>query len=565
MTRSALVVLPVAIALGCANPVRVRQEPVLPIPSYRVPTSLGNTAAALERATHDRTEAGTRALVGVARDAWHAALPPGSLDNSRTRMVALELYERALEAVLARIVVSPAKTTERAAAAGITLDRRDGAWPASWFRRLEPASDLDVLGFSETYRRAGFGVAVVAESAATAWSGQEASLTPEGIFLPATALLTFPNDECALLTIANPREVATVRDGGRVLPLAADYTTPYADLLARSELRMIARSGFLDPGKRGRRGLFLMEPYDPAKTPVVLVHGLASSPFAWRELTNTIFGRPELRDRFQVWHYFYPTGAPYLYAGRMFRQTLTRALHELDPRGKDPASSDVVLIGHSMGGLLAKTAVANAGTRVWDAAFNVPPDGLDASDEDRRALEEVFMFEALPQVTRAVFIMTPHAGSNVALGLLGGLGDRLVRLPSDYTSLFTRITAKNLDAITPGMRAVLASGGPTSVRALRPNHPVLLAFHDVPINPRIPFHLVVGDLGKNGQHMGDGVVSYESQIIDGAASMTVVAAGHRELERPAVNDAVADILLRHAREHPRASSLRTLPRGACAP
>ena len=167
-----------------------------------------------------------------------------------------------------------------------------------------------------------------------------------------------------------------IRDGRRVLPVAADYTTPYADLLARSELRMIGRC--FNPGTRGRRGLYLMEPYNPAKTPVVLVHGLASSPFAWRELTNTIFGRPELRDRFQVWHYFYPTGAPYLYAGRMFRETLTRALHELDPRGKDAASSDVVLIGHSMGGLLAKTAVANAGTRVWDAAFSVPPERLDA-------------------------------------------------------------------------------------------------------------------------------------------------------------------------------------------
>jgi hypothetical protein len=218
-----------------------------------------------------------------------------------------------------------------------------------------------------------------------------------------------------------------------------------------------------------------------------------------------------------------------------------------------------------MGGLLAKTAVANSGTRVWDAAFTVPPEKLDASDEDRRALEEVFMFQALPFVTRAVFIMTPHAGSNVALGLLGGLSDRLVRLPPDYTSLFARITAKNLDVITPSMRAVLASGGPTSVRALRPNHPVLLAFHDVPVDPRIPFHLVVGDLGRDGVHVGDGVVGYESQIIPDAASIIVVPVGHRQLERAEVNDAVTDILLQHALEHPRASPLRTLSRGSCAP
>jgi len=554
-----------SLLLGCVNPVRVRKAAELPLPSYRVPTSLGPTAARLERARRESGESGTRELVAVAREAWSDAWPSDSLANSRTRMVALEIYERALEEILSRIVESPAETIERATAAGITLDRRDGTWPASWFRRLEPAVDLDVLGFHERYRRAGFGLTLVAESAATAWSGQEASLTPEGLFLPATALLTFPGDKCALLTVANPREVGGARDGPRVLPLAADYTTPFADLLARSKLRMIGRSGFRDPGTKGRRGLFLLEPYHPAKTPVVMVHGLASSPFAWRELTNTVFGRPELRDRFQVWHYFYPTGAPYLYAGRMFRDTLTHALRELDPFGRHPASSDVVLIGHSMGGLLSKTAVANAGTRVWDAAFTVPPAALDASDEDRATLEAMLMFEAMPYVTRAVFVMTPHAGSNVSLGLLGGIGDRLVRLPEDYTSLFSRVTAKNSDAIAPAMRAVFSAGGPTSVRALRPNHPVLLAFRDVPVDPRIPFHLVVGNLGKDGERAGDGVVSYDSQIIDGAASVAVVPAGHRELERPEVNSAIIEILLRHAHEHPRPSPLVTLPRGNCAP
>jgi pimeloyl-ACP methyl ester carboxylesterase len=559
------VALAALVACSCANPVRLRHEPELELPSYRVPTPLAGAAGRLERARRDSSVAGTRGLVEVAREAWHQAWPSGSLDNSRMRMVAFEIYERALEGLLARIVETPATTVERATEAGIVLDRRDGAWPASWFRRLEPAVDLDVLGFGERYRRAGFGLPVVAESAATAWSGQEASLTPEGLFLPATALLTFPSDECALLTIANPREVGAMRDGERTLPVAADYTTPYADLLARSKLVTLGRAGFRDPGARGRRGLFLLEPYQPAKTPVVLVHGLASSPFAWRELTNTIFGRPELRDRFQVWHYFYPTGAPYLYAAQMFRETLTRALRELDPLGRDPASKDVVLVGHSMGGLISKASVANAGPRVWDAAFTVPPDELDVTPEDRAALKSVFMFEALPFVTRAVFIMTPHGGSNVALGLLGGLGDRLVRLPSDYSSLFRRVTAKNLEKITPEMRAVLSAGGPTSVRALRPSHPVLLAFRDVPVDARIPFHLVVGNLGEGDERVGDGVVSYESQTLDGAASTAIVHAGHRQLERRAVNDAIAEILLQHVRERPRAVALRTLARGSCTP
>jgi pimeloyl-ACP methyl ester carboxylesterase len=323
---------------------------------------------------------------------------------------------------------------------------------------------------------------------------------------------------------------------------------------------MIGRDGFRMPGLAGRRGLYLLEPYHPSKTPVVLVHGLASSPMAWRELTNAIFGRPELRDRYQVWHYFYPTGVPYLYAGRQFRDTLDRAFAELDPGGDDWASSDVVLIGHSMGGLLAKTAVAASGNALWDAAFTVPPDRLDVSADDRRLLEEIFIFHPRPYVTRAVFVMSPHAGSNTARGLLGSLGNRLVRLPAEYTALFSRVSARNPEAITPGMRKILAAGGPTSVRALRPDHPVLLALRDVPVADTVPFHLVVGDLGG---HVGDGVVAFESQVLPGAAGIDIVRAGHRELELPVVNEALIALLARHARERPAPAALHTLAGTQC--
>jgi pimeloyl-ACP methyl ester carboxylesterase len=425
---------------------------------------------------------------------------------------------------------------------------------------LEPTASLAVSGFSARYRRAGYGVAVVAESREPTWPDQDAVATPEGVFFPATALLTFPDEQCAVLSIVNPREIFAAATDHGILPIAADYTTAYADLLARAELGMVGRDGFRMPGTAGRRGLYLLEPYHPRKSPVVLVHGLASSPMAWRELSNAIFGRPELRDRYQVWHYFYPTGVPYLYAGRQFRETLDRALAELDPRGEDWASSDVVLIGHSMGGLLVKTATSVSENIVWDAAFAVPPAELDVSAQDRALLEEIFIFSPRPYVSRAVFVMSPHGGSDTARGVLGGLGNRLVKLPAEYTGLFSRVASRNADAITPAMKAILASGGPTSVRALRPDHPVLLALREVPVAETIPFHVVVGDLGH---HSGDGVVSYESQLLAGAASAEIVHAGHRDLESRAVNDALIGLLLRHARERLAPAALGTLPAATC--
>ena len=58
--------------------------------------------------------------------------------------------------------------------------------------------------------------------------------------------------------------------------------------------------------------LFMLEPYNPNKKVLVLIHGLASSPEAWIRLTNDIMGDPVLRENFQVWQVFYSTNMPIL-------------------------------------------------------------------------------------------------------------------------------------------------------------------------------------------------------------------------------------------------------------
>jgi pimeloyl-ACP methyl ester carboxylesterase len=269
----------------------------------------------------------------------------------------------------------------------------------------------------------------------------------------------------------------------------------------------LGRWGVLEPGSRGRQGMFLLEPYDRDKSIVVLVHGFASSPLIWRELTNRLFGLAELRDRYQVWHYFYPTGVPYLYAAQSFRRSLQLALDEVDPEGDDFATHDVVLVGHSMGGILVKTAVSDSGDRVWAAAFSAPPAALDVSERDRRALEDIFFFRRLPQVTRAVFVMTPQRGSPLAETWYAGLGSSAVRLPPAFTGLMTRTASRNLDRVRPEPRDTILGGGPTAISALRPGYPVLAALADVPVDPRVPFDNVIGDLGGG---RGDGVVSVGS-------------------------------------------------------
>ena len=54
------------------------------------------------------------------------------------------------------------------------------------------------------------------------------------------------------------------------------------------------------------------------------------------------------------------------------RENLSAAVKELDPEGKDPALRNMVVIGHSQGGLLAKMLVVTSGSRFWDNFSKTP-------------------------------------------------------------------------------------------------------------------------------------------------------------------------------------------------
>ena len=56
--------------------------------------------------------------------------------------------------------------------------------------------------------------------------------------------------------------------------------------------------------------LFMLEPYQPDKKIIVMIHGLASSPETWISLTNNIMGDEVLREHYQVWQVFYSTNIP---------------------------------------------------------------------------------------------------------------------------------------------------------------------------------------------------------------------------------------------------------------
>jgi pimeloyl-ACP methyl ester carboxylesterase len=52
--------------------------------------------------------------------------------------------------------------------------------------------------------------------------------------------------------------------------------------------------------------IVFLQPFDPDKTPVVLVHGLLSTPGVWRRWWPQLLADPRIRDCCQLWFFYYP-------------------------------------------------------------------------------------------------------------------------------------------------------------------------------------------------------------------------------------------------------------------
>jgi pimeloyl-ACP methyl ester carboxylesterase len=291
-------------------------------------------------------------------------------------------------------------------------------------------------------------------------------------------------------------------------------------------------------------GLSLSRPYTRGKIPVVFVHGLWSSPRSWDRLITELEADPALADRYQYWTFGYSTGDPIPYSAALLRGALQEMRWELDPGGTDAAFDQIVLVGHSMGGLLAKMLVLDSGTRLWRLISDHPIDELAGEPGDRDLFRRALIFEPQPEVRRVIFIATPHRGSHVDRGSLHHLGTRLVRLPDALRAAHGRLLARNGSEF---FREHIRGGLPTSIDELEWGSPILTALHDLRLSPAVQVHSIIADRGNPPRPGGtDGLVPYASAHLDGAASERIISSGHLCQDHPDVIREVRRILLEHA-------------------
>jgi pimeloyl-ACP methyl ester carboxylesterase len=368
---------------------------------------------------------------------------------------------------------------------------------------------------------------------------------------PATVLLRLPGSladlaaagSTAALELYSPLEETKVRIGQAKVPLETDLTTYRAYAMNQSTIWKLGRLGFLAPAERIPSQLILNQPYEPDRIPVVFVHGTFSSPVTWAEMANSLTADPVLRQRYQIWSFVYGSGNPLVRSVADLRAALTAEVQRRDPEGTNAALRQMVVIGHSQGGLLTKGTAIDAGGRLWSQFSTNRLEDLKIDDAQRAEIRRMLFLEPLPFVRRVVFIATPHRGSYLSGALARRLAARVVSIPGAMVS-----RGKNALSLTQGSSTGKFLGGriPTSLDGMSPKNPGLLAMADIPVVPSVKAHSIIPVLGKGDYHQGrDGVVSYQSAHIDYVESEFVVKSEHSCLNRPATIEEVRRILREH--------------------
>jgi pimeloyl-ACP methyl ester carboxylesterase len=428
-------------------------------------------------------------------------------------------------------------------------------WQPVEFGPLLFCADYEVVGLANNYRGYGLGVALIGNRVSEPKGDQAPghAFYLRDVSFPVTAFFRFEGKVADLrarragqLELYNPLEFRTVDIRALSVPLETDLTTPLAYFLSRSDLDGIEYTGFLRADQvESKAGLYMFEPYQPGKIPVVMVHGLLSSPLTWTPMFNDLRADPTLRKHFQFWFYLYPTGNPYLATAADLRDALGRLRADIDPHGQDPALDEMVFVGHSMGGLVSKLLTIDSDKDFWHLASSKPLDDLKLSAATHDELKRIFYFDRRPCVRRVVFIGTPHHGSKLSPSWPAQLAAHFIHLPKDLMQ-----AAHDAAVQDPHLGPSLSHGRlPTSVDLLAPGAPALELLAARPKPADVHFHSIIGEVYGKGESGSDGVVPYSSAHLAGVDSEIVIPAGHLTLHHhPRAVLEVWRILLAHLRE-----------------
>jgi len=432
-------------------------------------------------------------------------------------------------------------------AISISLDTSKLPWKMEEFEKFLPSDKYMVRGVSVRNRTAGIGLPLIAlrKKADTGFSSGQA--------VAMTAILRVQGDLAALnagiaraaLEIYSTQDTSTIDAKGTAIPLESDLTSPMAYMLEGSEFFDLGLSAFLgrEPNKMPD-GLYMTEPYRPGKIPVVFVHGTASNPVWWVEMFNTLRFDPLIREKYQFWYFVYTSNKAVANSAAELRDALRDKVAMLDPQGKDPALQQMVVAGHSQGGLLTKFTAVDTGDSLVRALTGKDLDALQMSAESKDRVRRLLVIKPLPFVKEVIFLSTPHRGSYQSKAWNRNLVRRLISLPANLVQNsmeYFEYMNDDVKKLMGGEKTII-----TSADSMSPDNPVIKALAEIPLAPGVTGHSIIAVKGDGDPKLGnDGVVEYSSAHLDGMASEFIVKSGHSSQLNPLAIEEVRRILVEH--------------------
>ena len=433
------------------------------------------------------------------------------------------------------------------------LPHYDLLYPPSAYQNFMLCSDYRIRNLSYFTYEFGLGVPVVART--NRQTPYKALLTAAPIAHGATVFLRFapagkgdPDRVMhARLEFYDNDRIRSVQVNGRKIPLIFDYSTPLAYYLSTMP-DMNVVDYMLNPN-RFQGGLYTLEPYQPNKIPVVLVHGLLSSIHTWMQMVNALKNDSLIRKHCQFWFFTYSSGNPILYSAAMLRNSLNQVHAEL---AVTPAAEEsfrhMVIIGHSMGGLVSKTLLQDPGDLLIRKATGQPWTEVAGmcTPEQKKLIEDVALYKSVPFVRRMLFLAVPHRGADLAQYSPVRIISRMIKLPADLVSEVTgvmKIFARQRNAADKFKVHI-----ETGLEGLSPKNKSLQAIDSIPLRADVPRHSIIGNIKKSTPGGTDGVVEYSSSHRDDVRSELVVQSGHSVQTHPTAIYEVRRILLEHLKE-----------------
>lgn len=430
----------------------------------------------------------------------------------------------------------------------------------SLYDDMVPAADVPLESLQERYTDYGLGVPLVGVIPASKIGNSRDkvfNIATRGTVTPITCLLAFSQQDKPQLVLLPRVNVENYQVGKLKYRLAADWSAPlevYWNLTHVQDDRIL---GLLRPQElRETIGLSSIEPYDPNKIPVILTHGLASSANTFDNLVNRLTSSPEIRKNYQFWYFNYPSGIAWTISARMYRESIRNLRNRVDPQHKNPNWDNMVVVGHSMGGLITHY---NQCTEPWNILL-----GADIPEEQIKPylkseyVEKPFGNPALEQLRQdyffhpvqaglVVYMATPHRGAPVAKYRLVTMLTKLVTLPQTLIKEAYNLATLQRDIFL--LNPEDAYLWFTSVNQLKPDSYSIKGLQKLTVRD-VPTHSIIGDRGYNDcPDCSDGIVPYWSSHLSWG-TQTIVPYDHSVQDGPETAVDLKKVLDSYAARHP---------------